>query len=210
LAFHFHSDAFRDQPHTYIHTYIHIHKKVASNWRPIDTSELSAAFRDQPRTFSSTLLKKPVAVIIRPKVRLRFMYLIRRHLFYVSLKKPVAVIIRPKFKLRFMHLYFRRQAFVLCFYCGETLIPLFTQMLDSEPEWEQSHSILVYLKKHAWANTCVCVCMDVCVCIYIYICIYEYVCVYIYIYTYTYTYYIYIYVLYILWHRLRTRRGPDT
>lgn len=43
--------------------------QVTSNWRPLDTSDLSEAFRSQPRTFSWTLLKKPNAVIIRPKVR---------------------------------------------------------------------------------------------------------------------------------------------
>ena len=41
--------------------------QVISNFRPADTSGLSAAFKDQPNTFSYTVLKKPVSVMLRHK-----------------------------------------------------------------------------------------------------------------------------------------------
>ena len=41
--------------------------QTISNFRPADTSGLSAAFKDQPNTFSYTVLKKPVSVILRHK-----------------------------------------------------------------------------------------------------------------------------------------------
>jgi len=41
--------------------------QVVSNFRPADTSGLSAAFKGQPNTFSYTVLKKPVEVLLRKK-----------------------------------------------------------------------------------------------------------------------------------------------
>lgn len=41
--------------------------QVISNYRPADTSGLSAAFKGQPNTFSYTVLKKPVGVLLRKK-----------------------------------------------------------------------------------------------------------------------------------------------
>jgi len=44
--------------------------QIVSNFKPVDTSHLSAAFNGLPTTFGFTLMKKPVDVILRFQVRL--------------------------------------------------------------------------------------------------------------------------------------------
>ena len=41
--------------------------QLISNFRPADTSQLSAVFKNEPNSFSYTIMKRPVVVILRPK-----------------------------------------------------------------------------------------------------------------------------------------------